>query len=113
MSIATIFACVSCSDIKTSAEWYQRLFGKEPIRCPHSKLVEWQFTDSAEVQLHEQPEHAGHTNLTLGVIPMEPERLRLLDAGLEPGVIEETEGYFTMRLRDPDGNEILFASARR
>jgi len=113
MPVSTIFAHVSCSDMTTSSDWYQRLFGKAPQRRPHPKLLEWQFTDSAEVQLHEQQEHAGHTNLTLGVLPIEPERRRLVDAGLQPGPIEETEGYFTMRLRDPDGNEILFASARR
>ena len=31
-------------------------------------LAEWQFTESAEVQLHEAPSNAGHSVLTLGVI---------------------------------------------
>ena len=75
MGIATVFAHVSCSDIATSSAWYENLFGKPPIRRPMPKLVEWQFTDSAEVQLYEQREHAGHSVLTLGVLPLEPERL--------------------------------------
>jgi hypothetical protein len=113
MTIATVFAHVSCSDIETSAPWYEKLFGKPPTRRPMSGLAEWQFTDSAEVQLYEQREHAGHSTLTLGVLPLEPERTRLLGAGLKPGPIEETAGYFIMRIRDPDHNLIVFASAEK
>ena len=77
------------------------------------RLAEWHFTDSAEVQLYEQREHAGHSTLTLGVLPLEPERGRLVDAGLEPGPIEEADDYFIMRIRDPDQNLVVFASAKR
>lgn len=113
MSIQTIFAHVSCADINVSALWYEKLFGKAPIRRPMPGLVEWQFSDSAEVQLHEEKEHAGSSTLTLGVLPLEPERKRLEQTGLKPGPIEETNGYFIMRIRDPDHNLIVFASARR
>lgn len=113
MSIETIFAHVSCRDIAASAAWYEKLFGKPPVRRPMPGLVEWQFSDSAEVQLFEQKEHAGHSTLTLGVLPLEPERARLSAAGLEPGAIEETDGYFLLRLRDPDGNLVVLASAER
>lgn len=75
--------------------------------------MEFQFSDSAEVQVIEASENAGHTHLTLGVLPMQPERERLIDAGLEPGPSEETHGYFVMRILDPDGNVITFASAQR
>jgi len=113
MGIATIFAHVCCTDIKVSTSWYEKLFGKQPIRRPMPGLAEWQFTDSAEVQLFENKNSAGHTNLTLGVLPLEPERQRLEQAGLEPGPIEETDGYFVMRIRDPDRNLVVFASAQR
>jgi hypothetical protein len=97
MSIATIFAHLSCSDIEVSTSWYEKLFGQPPIRRPMPGLVEWQFSDSAEVQLYEEKEHAGHSTLTLGVLPLEPERKRLIEAGLDPGPIEETAGYFILR----------------
>jgi hypothetical protein len=54
MSIATIFARVSCRDIETSLPWYEKLFGKAPIRQPTRGSAEWQFTASAEVQLFEE-----------------------------------------------------------
>jgi hypothetical protein len=111
MTIKTIFAHVSCADIETSAPWYEKLFGKAPIRRPMPGLVEWQFSDSAEVQLYQERKYAGTSTLTLGVLPLEPERRRLEKAGLRLGPIEETEGYFIMRMRDPDENLIVFASA--
>jgi hypothetical protein len=113
MSIATVFAHVSCSDLPVSTRWYERLFGKPPDRRPMPRLAEWQFSESAEVQLYEEKEHAGHSTLTLGVLPLEPERQRLLEAGLQPGPIEETEDFFIMQIRDPDWNLIVFASARK
>jgi catechol 2,3-dioxygenase-like lactoylglutathione lyase family enzyme len=113
MGIETIFACVSCSRIETSIAWYTKLFGKPPTRRPIQGMAEWHFTDSAEVQLYEDQQHAGSSALTLGVLPMEPEWNRLQAAGLAPGPIEETDGYFVMRLRDPDENLIVFASAKR
>lgn len=113
MSIQTVFAHISCADLKTGLPWYQKLFGKPPIRRPMPGLAEWQFTDSAEVQLFEDKTHAGHSTLTLGVLPMEPERQRLVDAGLNPGPIEEADDYFIMRMRDPDQNLVVFASAKK
>jgi hypothetical protein len=113
MAIATIFAQVSCSNLETSARWYETLFGKPPARRPMPGLAEWQFTDSAEVQLYEQKEHAGHSTLTLGVLPLEPERKRLAEAGLAPGPIEEAKDFFIVRLRDPDQNLVVLASGKR
>jgi hypothetical protein len=113
MSIETIFANVSCSDLLVSTAWYERLFGKAPTRRPMQGLVEWQLTESAEMQLHEAKEHAGHSTLTLGVMPIEPERERLVAAGLVPGPVELADDFFIVRLRDPDRNLVVLASARR
>ena len=113
MAIATIFAQVSCSNLETSLPWYEKLFGKPPLRRPMVGLAEWQFTESAEVQLFEAKEHAGHSTLTLGVLPLQRERDRLEQAGLQPGPIEQASDFFIMRLRDPDQNLIVLASAER
>jgi catechol 2,3-dioxygenase-like lactoylglutathione lyase family enzyme len=113
MGIETIFAHVSCSDLEESTQWYEKLFGKPPIRRPMPGLAEWQFTDSAEVQLYEEKKHAGASTLTLGVLPLEPERERLEKAGLRPGPIEEADDFFIVRLRDPDDNLVVLASAKR
>ena len=75
-------------------------------------LAEWQLSDSAELQLFES-EHAGHSTLTLGVLPMAPEHERLSKAGLEVGPIEQADDFFIVRMRDPDDNLVVLASARR
>ncbi|MDM0117722.1 VOC family protein [Variovorax sp. J22R133] len=113
MGIQTIFANISCSDLRVSEPWYEKLFGMPAIRRPMPGLVEWQFTESAEVQLFENKEHAGANTLSLGVIPLQSERDRLEKAGLAPGPIEEAKDFFIMRMRDPDQNLIVFASAKR
>jgi hypothetical protein len=77
------------------------------------RLAEWQLTESAELQLYEAEEHAGHSTLTLGVLPLESERERLVAAGLECGSIEQAEHFFIMKIRDPDQNLVVLASARR
>ncbi len=76
-------------------------------------LAEWQFTDSAEVQLHENKTNAGRSTLTIGVLPLEPEQRRLAAAGVETGPIEATKGFFLMRIKDPDGNLVVMVSAQR
>lgn len=113
MPISTIFAQVSCSDLETSIDWYTKLFGRPPLGRPMPGLAEWQFTDSAEVQLFEAREHAGHSVLTLGVLPLDPERVRLQAAGLAPGPIEEADYVYILRMRDPDDNLVVFAGAER
>jgi len=113
MTIETIFAHISCSNLEISAVWYEKLFGRPSTRMPMTGLLEWQFTASAEVQLFEDKTHAGTSTLTVGVLPIEPEHQRLVEAGLDPGPIEETANYYLIRLRDPDDNLIVFASARK
>ncbi len=113
MAIQTIFAHISCSDLEKSIAWYEKLFDKPPLRRPMPRLAEWQFSASAEVQLYEEKEHAGASTLTVGVLPLEPERQRLEALGLAPGAIEEAKDFFILRLRDPDQNLVVLASARR
>jgi hypothetical protein len=113
MSIQTIFAHISCADLARSEAWYAHLFGKPATRHPMAGLAEWHFTESAEMQLYEDSTNAGHGTLTLGVLPLEPERDRLERAGLKPGPVEEADNFFIVRLRDPDQNLVVLASAKR
>lgn len=113
MAIETIFANISCANLETSLPWYQKLFGAPPTRRPMDGLAEWHFTDSAEVQLHENKTNAGRSTLTIGVLPLEPEQRRLAAAGIETGPIESTKDFFIMRIEDPDGNLVVMVSAER
>lgn len=112
MSFNIIFAHVSCSDLSISEDWYVKLFGKPPVRRPMPGLAEWHFSESSELQLHEAPEHAGHSTLTIGAMLLEDERQRLVAAGLAPGIIQEAANHRLMELRDPDNNLVVFMSAK-
>ena len=113
MAIETIFANVSCSDLKTSEPWYAKLFGRPADRHPMSGLAEWHFTDSAEVQLYEDKAKAGRSTLTLGVMPLGTERARLVAAGIPAGEIEQAKDFWILRISDPDGNLVVLASAEK
>jgi hypothetical protein len=113
MGIETIFAHVGCSNIQNSTPLVSKLFGKAPIRRPMPGLVEWQFTESAEAQLYEQRDNAGHSDLTLGVLPTGTGAETPGGSGAAPGPIEEAKSFFIMRMRNPDGNLIVFASAEK
>jgi catechol 2,3-dioxygenase-like lactoylglutathione lyase family enzyme len=113
MSIQTIYAHLSCSDLASSTAWYEKLSGKSATRNPMPGLAEWQFTDSAAVQLFEDRKHAGTSTLTIGITELEAERKRLEGAGLAPGEIEEATKFSLVRLRDPDGNLVVLAGEKR
>lgn len=113
MAIETIFANVSCRDLKASEAWYEKLFGKPATRHPMDRLAEWQLTESAEFQLYEDKEKAGYSTLTLGVMPLGEEHDRLSKAGLDPGPIEPASHFYILRMRDPDGNQVVLASAEK
>ena len=82
MSIQTIYANVSCTDLAVSEVWYEKLLGKSLTRRPMEGLLEWQFSDSAEMQLFEAPDHAGHSTLSVGVESLEDELKRLNFQGM-------------------------------
>ena len=102
-----------CSDLAMSEVWYENIFGKPPIRRPMPGLVDWRFSDSAELQLFEAPEHAGRSTLTLGVGSLADEVKRLNSQGIVVGRIEDAENFSIIRLRDPDNNLIVFACAKK
>jgi hypothetical protein len=112
LAIKTIFANMSCCNLKVSEPWYENLFGKSASRHPMQGLAEWDFSDSAQVQLYEAPQHAGHCTLTIGVTFLESERSRLISHGVNMGAIEETKDFYITKLKDPDDNVIVLAGSR-
>ena len=113
MGISTIFANVSCRDWRQASRGTRNCLAARRVGIRCRALRSGISPTVRRVQLYEQREHAGHSTLTLGVLPLEPERGRLVDAGLDPGPIEEADDYFIMRIRDPDQNLVVFASAKR
>jgi hypothetical protein len=61
--VRMIFAQISCASLEISAPWYEKLFGMPPTRRSPA-MVEWHFTDSAEVRLAEDETKAIATRMT-------------------------------------------------
>ena len=111
MSIAKVYANLSCRDLSASTRWFAVLFGRDHDTAPMDGLHEWDC-GSGGLQLYEKPEHAGAGALTLIVDDIEAERARLDAAGLVVADLEEADYTTIMRLRDPDGNLVVLAQPK-
>lgn len=109
MAVDKIYAQLSCADLPASLAWYGALFGRRPDARPMDGLAEWHLRDCAGLQLFQSPAHAGHGTLTLVVHGLRNEHARLQQAGLTPGGIEPATSSRLVRLRDPDGNQVVLA----
>ena len=58
MSIAKVYANLSCRDLSASTRWFAVLFGRDHDTAPMDGLHEWDC-GSGGLQLYEKPEHAG------------------------------------------------------
>ena len=113
MALDKVYAHLSCTDLNRSTDWFGKLFGRPPDARPMDGLVEWHHGNSAGFQVFAEPSNAGHGTLTLIVTGLRDEHARLLGAGLEPGDLEPADTASLVRLRDPDGNLVVFAQPRR
>ena len=113
MTLAAIYAHLSCSDLTRSSAWFTSLFGREPDARPMAGLAEWHHQTTAGFQLFEHARNAGHGTLTLIVAAVRDEHARLVRARLDPGEVEAADDTTIVRLRDPDGNLVVLAQPGR
>ena len=106
---ADLFAGILVKSYAAARPWYERLFGSPPTFDAHETESVWQIAEHAWVFIDEQPEHAGHSQLTLLVDDFDARAVALAGRGLEPGKRETYEnGMRKFIYVDPDGNEIGF-----
>ena len=113
MTISSIYAHVSCSDLERSTIWFEKLFGRLPDARQMAGLVEWYHDAAAGMQLWQDAANAGRGTVTLIVTKLREEHARLAGAGLEPGELEPGDKVSLFRLRDPDQNLVVLAQAGR
>jgi catechol 2,3-dioxygenase-like lactoylglutathione lyase family enzyme len=112
MSITALYAQLNCTDLEQSSAWFSRLFGRKPDAAPMNGLLEWHHQQCAGFQLFQFPEYAGKGTVTLIVEDIGLARLRIRDAGLQPGKIEDADYTTICRLYDPDGNLVVLAQPK-
>lgn len=113
MTISSIYANVSCSDLERSTTWFEKLFARPPDARQMAGLVEWHHGLGAGLQVWQDATNAGRGTVTFIVTGLTEEHARLAGAGLEPGKLEPGDKVSLFRLRDPDHNLVVFAQAGR
>ncbi|BCU78439.1 VOC family protein [Luteolibacter sp. LG18] len=113
MRVSNVLAVVLVADFETSRAWYARLLGRAPDRVPMDGCAEWQLTRDGGLQVVRDGAKAGSCHATFGVEDLELQVAFLEKAGLVAGPIETGhmstgETIRIARLRDPDGNTIIF-----
>ncbi|GAA1441405.1 VOC family protein [Leifsonia poae] len=115
LTVDHVLAVVAVSEVETSAAWYERLFGVEPTNIPMPGiLVEWRVTGNGWVQVTEDRERFGSSQLNLAVDDLD-EKLREIEArGIIVGdIIEANKGVRLCSLYDPDGNVVTLIGGFR
>lgn len=108
MSITSILANISCSDLERSAQWYAVVFERQPDQSPMEGLREW-YVGKAGFQLYEGPDNAGRCTVTILVDDVHQQQQRLREAGFEPGNIQQANYTTVFQLWDPDKNLVVLA----
>jgi hypothetical protein len=72
-------------------------------------LAEWQFEGGGWVQVFADAERAGQSSITLVETDLASRASALAKQGVPVGKTTETDYVKTAIVRDPDGNQIVFA----
>lgn len=109
-----IAAVVATRDFASALSWYGRLIGREPDLEPTDNVAEWQITDTAWLQVIEDPERAGRSAVRLGVDDADAQLAELNAAGITLGELSVVADMVkVVDVADPDGNEVSFVQDLR
>ncbi len=108
MSVSTVLAVVCVSDLDTSRQWYERLFGRPADLVPMESLAEWKIADGGWLQVFNDAERAGSSFLTLGVNDLDEQIADLASRDLSAEEIPADAPMRLAQIKDPDGNVITF-----
>jgi catechol 2,3-dioxygenase-like lactoylglutathione lyase family enzyme len=103
-----LMATLSISDESAAAEWYVRLFERQPDARPMPGLTEWRFAETFGIQLWEDPARAGGSTVVVDVSDLNATAERLSKAGIDHGEPSPGGGQRILPVSDPDGNQVVF-----
>jgi hypothetical protein len=111
MTIKNALASVAVRDLKTSVQWYAKVFGRGPDSTPMPEVAEWKFPSGGWLQVYALAERAGGCSCTLAVSNLDEERSKLQKLGVDTNTGTASPQVKTIMIKDPDGNSIAFAEA--
>lgn len=104
-----LFGGIRVRDHATSAEWYERFFGRPASFEASETESVWGLADNLWLYVIEDPEHAGHSLQTVMVDDLDAVAAELAERGLHPVDREDHEGGARKPIyHDPDGNEVAY-----
>lgn len=102
-----LFAGVAVSDLPRAVRWFDQLLGEVETFEPNDTERVWTVGQTCHVYAVLQPEHAGHSLVTLFVDDLDDFLESAAGRGVEPQERETYDnGVRKAVYRDPDGNEI-------
>jgi len=102
-----LFAGVAVSDLARAVRWFDRLLGEVEQFEPNDSERVWTLTEHGFLYVELQPEHAGHSMVTMFVDDFDGFLEAAADRGLDPQSRETYDnGVRKAIYRDPDGNEV-------
>ena len=103
-----LFAEIHVRDFQAAKPWYVQLLG-EPSFAAHDTEEVWELAENRSIAVEEQPEHAGHSAVTVFVDDLDERVDAIVARGIEPTTRETyANGVRKVTFHDPDGNEIGF-----
>jgi predicted enzyme related to lactoylglutathione lyase len=112
MTIQSVFAQATVSDLAVSEQWYSVLFDRQPDARPMAGLIEWHLQgDAIGVQVWSEPERAGRSSMVLGDTDLDGLAERLTAAGINNPGPQQVTASRILQLEDPDGNRVVIAGA--
>jgi predicted enzyme related to lactoylglutathione lyase len=106
-----LFAEIHVRDFQNAKVWYTKLLGDSSFAAHETEEV-WELAENRSIAVEQQPEHAGHSAVTVIVDDLDAMVNGVVARGIEP-ITRETydNGVRKVTFRDPDGNEIGFGGA--
>ena len=103
-----LFAEIHVRNFEAAKPWYVQLLG-EPAFAAHATEEVWELAEHRSIAVEQQPEHAGHSAVTIFLDDLDAVVDAIVARGIEPTKRETYDnGVRKVTFHDPDGNEIGF-----
>ena len=109
MTVRNALAGIAVRNLDASIGWYEKLLDRSPDARPMDGLAEWQFSAGGWMQIFQDDKRAGFSSITLAEDDLGTLLKRLREAGIEVGPTTTSKLVKTAIIKDPDGNQVVFA----
>jgi hypothetical protein len=107
-----VFAGVAVSDYRRAVTWFEAFFGGPATFEAHETESVWTLSEHGHVYVVLDPEHAGHSKVTLFLDYLDAFVSAAAGRGIDPDTVETYDnGVRKTTFRDPDGNEVGLGGA--